>query len=72
MTDKIIRTDAENTSAGPHMLPSIPPVRVEAGQSVQDVEMAESEYEAAKKFGVFKFTGKTTTKAHTAPPAAKD
>ncbi len=72
MTDKIIRTDAENTSEGPHMLNAIPPVRVEAGQSVQDVEMAESEFDAAKKFGIFKFTGKTTTKATVAPPAPKD
>lgn len=72
MTDKIIQTDAENTTGGPHMLNAIPPVRVEAGQSVQDVDMAESEYEAAKKFGAFKFTGKTTTKATTAPSAAKD
>lgn len=67
MADKIIRTDAENTSDGPHMLNAIPPVRVDAGQSVQDVEMAEGEYEAAKHFGVFKFTGKTATVAPAAP-----
>lgn len=51
-----IRTDATNTSAGPHMLNAIPPVRVEAGQSVQDVDIAKAEFESAKRFGIFTFS----------------
>lgn len=71
MADKIIRTDAENTSDGPHMLNAIPPVRVEAGQSVQDVDMTEAEYESAKDYGVFKFSHKQASKTK-ATDAAKD
>ncbi|KQM37947.1 hypothetical protein [Sphingomonas sp. Leaf10] len=52
----LIRTDATNTSDGPHMLNAIPPVRVEAGQSVQDVDITKAEYESAKHFGVFRFS----------------
>lgn len=52
----IIRTDATNTGAGPHMLNAIPPVRVEAGQSVHDVEITQAEYESAKRFKVFTFS----------------
>lgn len=53
----IVQVDATNTSDGPHMLNAIPPVRVEAGQSVQDVQMTKAEIESAKEFGVFEIKG---------------
>ncbi len=52
----IIRTDATNTSNGPHMLNATPPVRVEGGQSVYGVEITQAEYDSAKRFEVFTFS----------------